>query len=160
MNKKIMILGTAGILLSGCAGMGPETNSAMHYTDQGWTYTAVADQNWAAAEKVLKAHVDAYPTDSFAKFNLGLVYAQMGRNEDAMGMFSDCSHQKLNRAVQVRMASGDYHIFDDLAQLAEMMIAELNSSVTVRDVESAALNTSAQGAIALAEIKSVQPSRS
>ena len=157
MKKTAILLSTAGVLLSGCAGMGPEANTAMRYTDQGWTYTAVADQDWAAAERVLVSHLKAYPRDSFARFNLGLVYAQMGRTEDAMKAFGDCAHKNVGHAVQVKMTSGDYKVFDDLATLAEMMMAELNSSVTVRDV---ALNEPAQSAIALAEIRGVQPSRS
>ena len=160
MKKTAILLSTAGVLLSGCAGMSPDTNTAMRYTDQGWTYTAVADKDWTAAERVLRGHVDAYPNDSFAKFNLGLVYAHLGRNEEAMALFVDCAHGTVDHAVQVRLASGEYKVFDDLAVLADMMVAAINSSVTVRDVDSAAVSEPAQSTLALVEILGVQPARS
>lgn len=62
-------------------------DAGMKYTENGWGFTEVAEQDWGKAEETLKAQVEAHPDDPFRLLNLAYVYTKTDKSEDAVAVY-------------------------------------------------------------------------
>lgn len=61
--------------------------AGMKYTEKGWAFTEVAEQDWTTAEKKLKAQVEANPDDPFRLLNLAYVYTKTDKSNEAVAVY-------------------------------------------------------------------------
>jgi Tfp pilus assembly protein PilF len=73
--------------LSACAGDDSATTAGMTYTDKGWAYNEVVEQDWQSAESKLASEVQQHPEDPFRLLNLAYVYTKTEKSDDAIATY-------------------------------------------------------------------------
>ncbi len=73
--------------LSGCSGTDVASNGGMTYTDKGWAYNEVVQEDWKTAEAKLASEVEQHPGDPFRLLNLAYVYTKTEKSEDAIAVY-------------------------------------------------------------------------
>lgn len=62
-------------------------DAGMKYTDKGWGFSEVAEQDWSNAEKAMEAQVAEHPEDPFRLLNLAYVYTKTDKSADAVAVY-------------------------------------------------------------------------
>lgn len=73
--------------LSGCAATDVASNGGMTYTDKGWAYSEVVQEDWKSAEAKLASEVEQHPEDPFRLLNLAYVYTKTEKSNDAIAVY-------------------------------------------------------------------------
>ena len=73
--------------LSACAGTDGASTAGMTYTDKGWAYNEVVEQDWAKAETKLASEVEQHPDDPFRLLNLAYVYTKTDKSDNAIAVY-------------------------------------------------------------------------
>jgi len=75
------------ITLSACAGTDGASTAGMTYTEKGWAYNEVVQEDWSTAEAKLASEVERHPEDPFRLLNLAYIYTKTEKSEDAIAVY-------------------------------------------------------------------------